>query len=107
MHETPARIESRIRRTGGKEVVYAPSVGDPVRTWGHLDIADEVALEEMGAGVEGVKYTLTVATGILPAVALRQRARLNIGGELLEVRQGGRTEDGALSRYFMAVPRGG
>lgn len=92
MLDSAPLLEALLKDSGGVAVVMGAS-----STYGHLDVADEVLLQE--AGVTGAKYTLTIADGTLPGV--RQDSELTADGDLYEVRRRERVDDGALLRLYL------
>lgn len=78
-----------IQDTGGVPVVYGG-----ISTWGHRDVATEVALQD-GAEVVVTQDVVRVATGILAALAELQP--ITVDGEQLKVGEHRRIDDGSLT----------
>jgi hypothetical protein len=88
-------LEGMLRDSGGVEVVSGAT-----RTWGHVDVADEVLLQE--AGVKGAKLVLTIATGRLSAAQDTEvTVKTGLHADDYTVRDSMREDDGALTKLFL------
>lgn len=96
MLDNSALLEGMLEISGGVVVVMGAS-----STYGHLDAPGEVVLQD--AGIRGVNFTLTIATGRLPGV--RQNSALVVNGTSYNVRDVEPLDDGSLTRlYLMKAP---
>lgn len=69
---TPQQNEAMLKATGGVPVVFGG-----VTTYGHHETYDGEFFEEDRAPVYGVVDAVLVATGILPALKVRQAITVN------------------------------
>lgn len=95
---TSAELVAMYQDTGGVEAVYAPTVGDPVTTWGRLSVAADDEFDGPGA-VGGATHKLRIATGTLPGLAMRKEVR--VGGTQYKVHRIAPRGDGSLTDVYL------
>lgn len=99
MDETVADVERRIRKTGGKPVVYAGE-----SSYGHFEAPGEVVLAEDGrAGVISTDPSVVIATGVFTA-PLSTEELITVDETAYQIRQSLPFEDGALTRIWLMEP---
>lgn len=92
--ETVADLERRIKATGGVPV----SLGAD-STYGHEEIADQVAVGSGTVEVVGTAQSVVVPTGALSGIATG--AAITVDGASYTVRDHRREEDGKLTRILL------
>jgi hypothetical protein len=86
----PATLAYLFQKSGGVPVVY----GALATTYGHLDVADELVLQQLGATqVRGVRRILTAPYADLPGLA--RDVAITVDGTAYTIRDHFRVRDGA------------